>query len=147
MRNGKRGFTLMELLVVISIVSVLLMFSLYCIEGVTKIMKLNNSVRNICNGLRFASYRARADGSPYRLTLKRQKLLIQKRSGNSWLNKDSYDLSELVKVECRGAPVFHSGGFVVPAGSFTLRLKGSSSHLVRITVSSLGRIKVKKRVS
>lgn len=143
---GKRGFTLLEMSIVISLTGFFFLLSIVCYDGVRKRMTLKGGVRLITGTMRYAGYLARSEGRAYRVKLKDSRLYLEKRSGIGWELVKSTKLSWQIESNSKGAPVFWPEGYVVPAGSFTLSIDKGGLWF-KVTVSATGRIKICNRVS
>ncbi|OGC03365.1 hypothetical protein A2276_00390 [candidate division WOR-1 bacterium RIFOXYA12_FULL_43_27] len=132
MRNRSRGFTLLEILIVLSLIAALFGFSYLSFSGYTDSARLNAASKLIVADLRLAQNNASSE---------RQSYVVAFDGGSYTINSQ-----KTVKLPqgITAAPytfIFSPSGAPPPGGSGTLVLSGKK-HSRKIIVSSEGRIRV-----
>ncbi len=151
--NSKRcfGFTLIEIIVVLSIVGILVAVSIPVFLHVIQISRLNSEAQNIAVELRLAQEMAGTKKTTYRITFRSKsifyetaKIQVENYSyfKGKFINVKTIELPKKFDFKNDKAISFSSSGSPPPGGSGTVVLKDSGGREKRIIVSSIGRIRI-----
>lgn len=132
MRNRNRGFTLLEILIVISLVAALFSFSYLSFSGYTDSARLNAASKLILSDLRLAQNNASSERQSYTVVF-----------GGDFYSINSQKTVKLPQGISASPRVFifSPSGSPPPGGSGTLLLSGKK-HSRKIILSSEGRIRI-----
>lgn len=145
-----RGFTLLELLLVLLIIGIMTVISMPVVNSVLSTYRLRSAVSSVTGAIQTTRYQAIASGYPYQLVLNAGTATFQVQSDPN-LTGTFANMGNAVPLANSGIPVvlgtnttlrFRPSGLVTAAtGSTTLTLTyGGKTET--ITVSNYGNIKV-----
>jgi len=147
----RSGFTLIEIVVVLSIVGILIAASVPILGNVVSVSRLNREARNIATELRLAQEIAGTQKTTCKLEFKSKSIFYD--SAKIEVESFSYFKAKFVKVKTVEIPKkfdfkydkvikFSSSGAPPAGGSGTIILKDSSGREKKIIVSSVGRVRI-----
>lgn len=145
------GFTLIEIIVVISIVGILVAVSIPLLSNFSRVSQLNKESQNIASELRLAQELAQSKKTTCRISFVSKSLFYE--NAKFKVENYSYFTGGYVKIKERKLPKrfdfeedrtieFSSSGAPSPGGSGTIILKDISGRQLKIIVSSIGRIRI-----
>lgn len=143
--KNKGGFSLLETLLVVTIMSFLISISIPALNSFFKRIQLHHTLRTITCGLNYARYHAIWRNKSIKFVMEGtdfQKILfLKEKKGKIWKTFKQFDLGKNISVESRSSPVFTPYGNASPLCSIIV-----SNHIsqYKITLSIGGRIKVVK---
>lgn len=139
-RKKSGGFSLMESLISLSIISFFISFSIINFKPFFSRIEFNTGVRNIVSSLNMARYRSIRTGRNVKFGLKNNSVRLLEKIGKKWVLYSSRRLKN-IKAETNSSPVFHPAGNVSPLCSITV---GNRYYSSKISLSIAGRIKIRR---
>jgi len=140
----KKGFTILELLVVISLLSLLISISSVNLAGLKRCMLLDNSANELANTLNIIKQTAISSSGRTELVCNVKKYHIETLDLFSNSMKKTCEAS-LPDGICFKEPCeisFSQSGFPIPGYSGTIIMSDRSGRTKKIIVSSFGRIRI-----
>lgn len=139
MRNGSRGYSLVEMLVGMSMAMLLTAFSFPGVQTSLGAYTVRSDARRVVAQIQKARFKAVSDNKPYRLHLNGDYIELQRSSGSTYTTVESFPISEGNSIITPWAadPVFSARGTVSPAASLTLANTITGKQNV-VTISVLG---------
>ncbi|MCX5749613.1 MAG: GspH/FimT family protein [Candidatus Saganbacteria bacterium] len=140
----KRGFTLIEMLITISVIAILMGASITGITTMTKKASLDNAVRQLESDLYLAKQKAMSNGSSCRLTCGTDRYVVEVLD----IISDHYSLikntalGQSLAFKNRCTFTFSSNGFPVPGYFGTATVQSADGRDKKVVVSSVGRIRI-----
>ena len=138
----KKGFTLVEAVIVLALVSLLILAGSGSISGLAPRYQLQRAVWEVRSRLNQARIRSVWEGVSVRVRLSSGAIALEQydETGKTWRTLQT-DFLEGVRIEANNSPIFHPTGTVT--GLATI-LVSNSRGAYRITLAISGRIKVVK---
>ena len=138
----KKGFTLVEAVIVLALVSLLILAGSESISGLAPRYQLQRAVWEVRARLNQARIRSVWEGVSVRVRLRSAAIALEQydEGGKTWRTVQT-EFLEGVRVEANNSPVFHPTGTVT--GLATI-LVSNSRGAYRITLAISGRIKAVK---
>jgi prepilin-type N-terminal cleavage/methylation domain-containing protein len=137
--NNKKGFTIIELLVTLTIFSLLIALGVPGFKSFSKQVKITNSIRTVTLALTTARYKAIDDNRSIKLKVENNKLVLLKKRNNTWEAFMNFDPGDNAAVTINTSPVFSPEGYITPLCSIYINCF-EAKH--KVTVSLAGRLKV-----
>lgn len=140
----KKGFTILELMVVISLLSLLISISSVNLAGLKRCVLLDNSANELANTLNIIKQTAISSSGRTGLICNVKKYYVEKLDLFSNSMKKSREAS-LPDGICFKEPCeisFSQSGFPIPGYSGTITMSDRSGRTKKIIVSSFGRIRI-----
>ena len=138
-RAGEKGFTVLELLVTLTIFALVIGLSVPTFKAYSKKIEINNGLRTVTLAVSTARYKAIENNRSVKLKVEGNRLILLKKRNRTWTPFIDFDPGEKVSVSSNSAPVFYPEGYIVPLCSFYVR---SDEENYKITISIAGRVKV-----
>ncbi len=140
----KKGFTILELLIVISLVSLLMSISAMNMAGLKRALLLDNSANELANTLTIMKQTAISSSGRTGLVCNVKKYYIETLDlfSNSMKKTREASLPDGIcfKEPCEIS--FSQSGFPIPGYSGTITMSDRSERIKKIIVSSFGRIRI-----
>ena len=136
---SKRGVSIFELLITVSIISLLIILSVPGFKSFFSRIHINNGLRSITSALNTARYQAINKNKRVKLILIDRQLILKEKKGKNWEPFLCFDLGDEVSASMNSNPVFHPTGSVSPVCSIMVK---NEKHHYKITLSIAGRIKI-----
>ncbi len=134
----KNGFNLIETTVSLSLISLLMLFSIPSFKTIISKLNFKSAQSQVVNSLYLARYKSAFTGSSYRWRALGDSIAIEKEEKGKWVLDKKIRLDYGV-VTANNNPIFHPEGLVTNMATIHLKSKKMSS---KITVAITGRIKV-----
>ncbi len=138
---NNKGLTVFELLITITISSILLTFGFRGFQSFQSRANINNGVRTIVSALNTARYKAICKNKHIKVNIKSNKFLLMEKKDKKWKEFLNFNPGEKVSLSINSHPVFSPTGFVSPLCSIHVK---NEHYNYKITISIAGRIKVMK---
>lgn len=139
-KNRSYGFTIIELLSSVAIISTLLFFGIFSFNSFFKRMEINNGLRAVTSSLSLARYKSIRINKNIKFSIMENTILMSEKNGSNWETFFTKNLDN-VTAGINSSPVFHPTGIVSPLCTISISNRRSS---FRITISIAGRIKIRK---
>jgi len=150
--KDKRGFTLVEVLVVLTIIGIIGLVAVPSFEPMQQSMGLRTSARELASELRYAQQKAVAEGVAHSVYVDVANNLFSLRKETTVLEEKR--LAGDIVVD----PVYstgitgnfivttftETGNPVVGAGNKTIALKNNSGRMVNVVISTIGRVSIRE---
>jgi prepilin-type N-terminal cleavage/methylation domain-containing protein len=138
----KKGFTLVEAVIVLALVSLLILAGSGSVSGLAPRYQLQRAVWEVRSRLNQARIRSVWEGVSVRVRLSSGAIALEQydETGKTWRTLQT-EFLEGVRIEANNSPIFHPTGTVT--GLATI-LVSNSRGSYRITLAISGRIKVVK---
>jgi prepilin-type N-terminal cleavage/methylation domain-containing protein len=138
----KKGFTLVEAVIVLALVSLLMLAGSGSVSGLAPRYQLQRAVWEVRSRLNQARIRSVWEGVSVRVRLSSGAIALEQydETGKTWRTLQT-EFLEGVRIEANNSPIFHPTGTVT--GLATI-LVSNSRGSYRITLAISGRIKVVK---
>ena len=138
----KKGFTLVEAVIILALVSLLILAGTGSISGLAPRYQLQRAVWEVRSRLNQARIRSVWEGVSVRVRLGSGAISLEQfdEEGKTWRALQT-EFLEGVRIEANNSPIFHPAGTVT--GLATI-LVSNSRGAYRITLAISGRIKVVK---
>ena len=146
-----RGFTLIEIVVVLSIVGILATVSIPILSHVFNISQLKREAQNIAVELRLAQELAQSKKTTCRINFISKSLFYKKAKYSvenysyfkgKYVDLKTIELPEKYDFKADKVIIFSASGSTPPGGSGTIILRDIGGRERRIIVSSIGRIRI-----
>lgn len=139
--NKKKGFTVIELLIALTLLSLIIALGVPGFKSFNKKVKISSSLRTVTLAINTARYKAVDNNRSIKLKVENNKFILLKKRDRTWEPFMDFDPGEDVSVSINASPVFSPEGYITPLCSVYVDCC-ASKH--KITVSLAGRIKVTK---
>jgi type II secretory pathway pseudopilin PulG len=141
MTRGGRGFTMIELLVILGIISLVIMVGIPTFTSVIARWEAAAGVRTVTTALYTARYNAVKMNRSVKFCIEDNRILLKEKKGRVWKPFWPFDVEESVTLKINASPVFSPTGFASPLCSIYVE---TERYRHKITLSIAGRIKVLK---
>ncbi len=141
MRQNKKGFTLGELLVVLSILSIIVTIGIPTFKSSFSRWEVTSGVRTVTSALSTARYNAIKMNRSVKFCIEENRVLLKEKKGKVWETFLPFDVDEAVSLTINSSPVFSPTGYVSPLCSIYVK---NEHYRYKITLSIAGRIKIVK---
>ncbi len=138
-RNNNNGITLLELLVTLSVISLVLTVGVPGLKSFFSRVELSNSLRTVTAALGTARYKAVMMNKRVKFTLEKDRIILKEKKKGEWEELLHFDLEEKVSFSINASPIFSPSGSVAPLCS--IHVENEIKHC-KITISIAGRIKI-----
>ena len=139
--SGKKGFTVLELLVTVAIFALVIGLGVPTFNAYTKKVEINNGLRSVTLAVSTARYKAIENNRSVKLKVECNRLVLLEKKDRVWASFMDFDPGDRVLVSSNSSPVFYPEGYIVPLCSFYVR---SDKENYKISISISGRVKVTK---
>jgi type II secretory pathway pseudopilin PulG len=139
MKKNKKGFTLGELLVFLSIFSIVVMIGIPMFKSSFSRWEVTSGVRTVTSALSTARYNAIKMNRSVKLCIEENRILLKEKKGEVWEPFLPFEVDEAVSLTINSSPVFSPTGYVSPLCSIYVQ---NEHYGYKITLSIAGRIKV-----
>jgi len=138
------GFTLIEVICVLSLISLLTALSLPAFNSLMGVVELNTTATNIASDLRAAQIKAMASHFTHEIRFERNgyKILRDNFLEGKLEELKTVNLSRRLSFMTIQTLKFSAAGFPQPGGFGTITLKRSGGGSRKIIVSSVGRVRI-----
>jgi len=136
-----RGLTIFELLISMTILSILLTLGFTGFKSFQSKAQVYNTIRTATSALNTARYRAIEENRSFKVFLEGNKFFLKTKNNQKWETIKIFELEQKTEVFMNASPVFHATGYVSPLCSITIK---NEKYSYKITISIAGRIKVLK---
>lgn len=134
----RNGFNLIETTVSLSLISLLMVFSIPSFKNIIAKLQFKSSQSQVVNSLYLARYKSAFTGLSYRWKALGDSIVIEREGSKGWVLEKKIKL-DYGTVTANNTPVFHPEGVVTNMATINLKGKNCTS---KITVAITGRIKV-----
>ncbi|MCK5057499.1 MAG: prepilin-type N-terminal cleavage/methylation domain-containing protein [Candidatus Aminicenantes bacterium] len=138
-RYGEKGFTVLELLVTLTIFALVIGLGVPTFKAYSKKIEINNGLRTVTLAVNTARYKAIENNRSIKLKVEENRLILLEKRDSAWESFMDFDPGDRVSVSLNTSPVFYPEGYIVPLCSFYVR---SNEENYKISISIAGRIKV-----
>ncbi|MCK4766479.1 MAG: prepilin-type N-terminal cleavage/methylation domain-containing protein [Candidatus Aminicenantes bacterium] len=138
-KAGAKGFTVIELLVSVSIFALIIALGVPGFKAFFKKVELTNALRTVTSAISSARYKAVEDNRSVKMCLENNKLVLKEKQDGDWESIKDFDPGEEIELSMNSAPIFYPEGYIVPLCS--ILVSGESADY-KITISFAGRVKV-----
>jgi prepilin-type N-terminal cleavage/methylation domain-containing protein len=138
-RYGEKGFTVLELLVTLTIFALVIGLGVPAFKAYSKKIEINNGLRTVTLAVNTARYKAIENNRSIKLKVEENRLILLEKRDSAWESFMDFDPGDRVSVSLNTSPVFYPEGYIVPLCSFYVR---SNEENYKISISIAGRIKV-----
>lgn len=138
----RKGFTLQEILVVLSLVGLLLVIAVPSFNGTVSRWEINQGVRTVTSSLSTARFHAVSMKCSIKFIVEEgRRIVLNKKINNRWTPYKAIELNSPVTISSNASPVFAPTGLASPL--CTIRVE-TEYYKYKITLSMAGRIKVSR---
>lgn len=140
----KKGFTLIELILVISVISAVLCFSIEQVRPLKESLAVRAFAQQLAGELNFIKQRSVQRGTVYELNCTKSSYTISYLDNNtgSYAKERFETLNSGVFVEKPVNFRFSNSGFPCPGYIGTAQIRSSTGKIAKVVVSSVGRIRI-----
>lgn len=140
----QKGFTLIELILVISVISAILCFSIEQIRPLKESLAVRTSAQQLLGDLNMIKLRSIQRGTVYELNCAKNYYIISYLDNNTggYIKERFETLSSGVFVEKPVNFRFSSSGFPCPGYIGTAQIISLTGKTAKVVVSSVGRIRI-----
>lgn len=140
----KKAFTIIELLVVLSLFSAILLIPTFNFDKTKTIVLLNSTAKDIANKLELIKSQAISSSSIMELEAQKTKVIIKKQSliTNSFVDISSVNLPKNISIDTPIKFRFSQNGFPLVGYTGTIKLLSPFGQTKKIILSSFGRIRI-----
>ena len=136
---NKKGVGVLELLVSMTLISLILTLSLSGFKSLFSQMEMIHAVRTVTSALNTARYRAIENNQPVRVESGGEGIVLKVKSGARWIPLQTFEWDRRTEIRMTASPVFYPFGSVTP--TTTIELK-NRHRVYEITTAITGRIRV-----
>ena len=141
MKTNKNGYTLMELLLTLSIILILVSLGIPQLKSLLIRLEVQNGVRSVTIAISRARYEAIRNNRSIKLCVEKNQMLLVEKKADGWSVFLPLKKKKNVIITANTNPVFSPLGSVSPLCSFKITNK---HFCFKVTISIAGRIKVKE---
>ena len=140
----KKGFTLIELILVISVISAVLCFSIEQIQPLKESLAVKVFAQQLLGDLNYIKYRSVQRGTVYELNCAKSSYTVSYFDNNTgcFVKERSEPLNSSIFVEKPVNFRFSNSGFPCPGYLGTAQIGSSTGKSAKVVVSSVGRIRI-----
>jgi Tfp pilus assembly protein FimT len=136
---NKKGVGVLELLVSMTLVSLILTLSLSGFKSLFAQMEMTHAIRTVTAALNTARYQAVENNQPVMVEKREEGIVLKIRCGARWLPLQTFEWNRRTELRMTASPVFFPAGSVTPTTTVELR---NHERVYEITAAITGRIKV-----
>ena len=138
----EKGFSLLDLVITLSLLSILLCISLPFSKKMGLKYLLKNTTREICANLSYARYKSIFQRAKYRVRFSEKNYAVERYNSikKKW-EIEKINILRNVIVNTNNNPIFHPNGTVSNLASIYI---SNSTGKYKITIAISGRIKISK---
>jgi len=137
--SKKRGITVVELLIALTILSLVIALAVPGFKSFNKKVKISSSIRTVTLALNTARYKAVGDNRSIKLEVENNKFILLQKKDGTWESFMDFDPGEDVTISINASPVFSPEGYITPLCSVYVNC---CAEQYKVSVSLAGRIKV-----
>ena len=136
---NKKGVGVLELLVSMTLISLILTLSLSGFKSLFSQMEMIHAVRTVTSALNTARYRAIENNQPVKVESEEDGIVLKIKCGARWIPLQVFEWNGRTGIRMTAAPVFSPAGSVTPTTTIELR---NRQRVYEITAAITGRIRV-----
>ena len=140
----KKGFSLIELILVISVISAVLCFSIEQIRPLKESLAVRTFAQQLLGDLNFIKLRSIQRGTVYELNCVKDSYTISYFDNNTGclIKERSEPLNNSISIEKPVNFRFSNSGFPCPGYIGTVQIRSLTGKTSKVVVSSVGRIRI-----
>jgi len=136
---NKKGVGVLELLVSMTLISLILTLSLSGFRSLFSQMEMAHAVRTVTGALNTARYQAIENNQPVKVEKRDDGIVLKIKCGAQWIPLQVFEWNHRTEIRMTASPVFFPTGGVTPTTTIELR---NHQRVYEITAAITGRIKV-----